>query len=57
MPIQHIGVLPILVAASPEYENAYSTHRRPSTEKMVSPWSQQARQLTPRRETVAHLGN
>jgi len=24
---------------------------------MLRPWSEQARQLTPRRETVAHLGN
>jgi len=28
-----------------------------ATEKMLSPWSQQARQLTPRGGTVAHLGN
>jgi len=28
-----------------------------ATEKMLRPWSQQARQLTPRRGTVAHLGN
>jgi len=28
-----------------------------STEKMRRSWSQQARQLTPRRGTVAHLGN
>jgi len=35
------------------------THKTPthSTEKMRRPWSQQARQLTPRRGTVAHLGN
>jgi len=26
-------------------------------EKMLRPWSEQARQLTPRRETVADLGN
>ena len=31
--------------------------RRAATEKMRRPWSQQARQLTPRRGTVAHLGN
>jgi len=30
---------------------------RRETKKMLRPWSQQARQLTPRRETVAHLGN
>ena len=30
---------------------------RTSTEKMLRPWSQQARQLTLRRGTVAHLGN
>jgi len=28
-----------------------------STEKMLRPWSQQARQLTPRRGAVAHLGD
>jgi len=28
-----------------------------ATEKILRPWSQQARQLTPRRGTVAHLGN
>jgi len=30
---------------------------QPATGKMLRPWSQQARQLTPRRGTVAHLGN
>jgi len=29
----------------------------PPTENMLRPWSQQARQPTPRRETVAHIGN
>jgi len=29
----------------------------PSTETLLRPWSQQARLLTPRGETVAHLGN
>ena len=28
-----------------------------ATDKLPRPWSQQARQLTPRRGTVAHLGN
>jgi len=28
-----------------------------STENILRPWSQKARQLTPRRGTVAHLGN
>jgi len=28
-----------------------------ATEKMPRPWSQQARQLTPQKITVAHLGN
>jgi len=28
-----------------------------STKKILRPWSQQVRQLTPRRGTVAHLGN
>jgi len=30
---------------------------RSKTEKLLRPWSQQARQLTPQRGTVAHLGN
>jgi len=32
-------------------------YKRRSTEKMLRPWSQPARQLIPRRRTVAHLGN
>jgi len=31
--------------------------RQRATEKMLRPWSQQARQLTPQRRTVSHLGN
>ena len=31
--------------------------RGTTTDKMLRPWLQQARQLTPRRGTVAHLGN
>jgi len=36
---------------------SFSRNHSPSTEKMHRPWSQQARQITPRRGTVAHRGN
>jgi len=35
----------------------FREQRKTSTGRMLHPWPQQARQLTPWRGTVAHLGN
>jgi len=38
-------------------QSLFHFDQRYTTEKMLRPWSQQARQLTPQCGTVAHLGN